>query len=165
MSSSSVSKQVNIKMRSIIQLARECIVDKLNEEIKKAGDDEELRNALIKKQNDVLELEMEYNDNTFIKIKTMYKQPVKIPSEPVIVRGTPLKLMNMTNNMAYRKLCANVAALMGFQPDFSDAPFNNLVKNTRVYEAIRRGYKAGRIDQDFLDQLVNEAEEEASKLE
>lgn len=158
MASSNTQLRVELKMKCCIQLARKCIVDSIEEEIEKT--DGELREALIEKLTEVLE-----NDLIIVKSKSTntsvnYNTQQRVPTEPVNVRGTPLKLKNMTSSMVYRRFCTNIANLLGYTSDFSDAPFNNLVKNTRIYEAIKRLYSSGRIDQELLDQMVREAESE-----
>ena len=40
---------------------------------------------------------------------------------------------------------------------FTDWVFNNFVKNKRVYEAIKRLYSSGQLDQEKLDNLVQKA--------
>lgn len=154
MTSSNVQLRVDNKMKYFIQLARKCIVDSLEEEIEKT-ENEEMREALSLKLTEVLE-----NDLIINKIKprtnfnVQYQRP---PSDPVHVRGTSLKLKNI-NNVAYKKFCNSIADILGYLADFSDAPFNNLSKNARVYEAIKRLYSSGRMDQEYLDQLIQDAE-------
>lgn len=159
MTSSNIHLRVELKMKCFIQLARKCIVDNIEEEIEKT-DNEELREALVEKLTEVLESDLILNNPrpTVLSIVNVSQQ--RIPTEPVNVRGTPLKLKNMPNSIVYRKFCTSVANILGYAPDFSDSPFNNLVKNTRVYEAIKRLYTSGRIDQESLDQLVQDAEYE-----
>lgn len=159
MSSSNNHLRVELKMKCFIQLARKCIVDNLEEEIEKT-DNDELREALVEKLTDVLESDLVFNKSKPAVISIVGIQQQKIPSEPVNVRGTPLKLKNMPNSVVYRKFCTSIANILGYSPDFSDSPFNNLVRNTRVYEAIKRLYNSGKMDQEFLDQLVQEAEAE-----
>jgi len=160
MTSSNIQLRVDLKMKCFIQLARKCIVDNIEEEIEKT-DNDEIREALIEKltmilEGDIIFTKPSYNNRNTSRVNTSSSQ--RIPSEPVNVRGTPLKLKNMSNNIIYHKFCSNIAKLSGYAPDFSDSPFNNLVKNTRVYEAIKRLYASGLIDQNDLDQLVNDAE-------
>jgi hypothetical protein len=138
-------------------MARKCIVDSIEEEIEKT-DNEELREAFIEKLTDVLESDITFNKPKPTILSVVNVQSQKIPSEPVSVRGTPLKLKNM-DNVTYRKFCTNIADMSGYASDFSDAPFNNIVKNARVYEAIKRLYLSGRIDQELLDNLVKEMED------
>lgn len=156
MASSKTHLRVDLKMKCFIQLARKCIVDNLEEEIEKT-DNEELKEALIEKLTDVLECDLIINK---IRPNPTTHISQRIPNEPVSVRGTPLKLKNMSNNIVYRKFCTAIANSGGYAPDFSDAPFNNLLKNTRVYEAIRRLFTSGNIDQEALDKIVQEAEED-----
>lgn len=158
MSSSNTHLRVELKMKCFVQLARKCIVDNLEAEIEKT-DNEELREALVEKLTEVLESDLVFNKPKPVVLSVVGIQQ-RVPTEPVNVRGTPLKLKNMPNSVVYRKFCTSVANILGYAPDFSDAPFNNLVRNTRVYEAIKRLYTSGRLDQDALDQLVQEAEAE-----
>ena len=155
--SSNTNLKVELKMKCFVQLARKCIVDNLEEEIEKT-DDDELREALVEKLTEVLE-----NDIIFDKPRNntpvVHKPQQRIPTEPVNVRGTPLKLKNMSNSTIYRNFCKSIADLCECAPDFSDTQFSNMVRYTRVYEAIKRLYNSGKIDQDTLDQLVKEAEE------
>ncbi len=159
MASSNTNLRVDLKMKCFIQLARKCIVDNLEEEIEKT-DNEEMKEALIEKLTDVLEndLIISKRKNNIVILSSF--QQKKSPVEPVNVRGTPLKLKNMSSNTVYRKFCTNIANMLGYQSDFSDAPFYNYTKNNRVYEAIKVLYSSGKIDQESLDQLVTDAESE-----
>jgi len=159
MTSSNINLRVELKMKCFIQLARKCIVDNLEEEIEKT-DNEELREALVEKLTEVLENDLVLNKPKPIILTVNDIRPQRIPTEPVNIRGTPLKLKNMPSSIIYRRFCAKIASMLNFAPDFSDAPFNNLARNTRVYEAIKRLYNSGKIDQESLDQLVQESENE-----
>lgn len=157
MTSSNTHLRVELKMKCFIQLARKCIVDNIEEEIEKT-ENEALREALVDKLTEVLESDLVFNKPKPNVLPIINVSQQRIPTEPVNIRGTPLKLKNMPNSVVYRKFCTSISDILGYAPDFSDSPFNNLVKNTRVYEAIRRLYSSGRIDQDTLDQLVQDAE-------
>lgn len=157
MTSSNTQLLVELKMKCFVQLARKCIVDNIEEEIGKT-DSEEMREALVEKLTEVLESDLVFNKPKPVIISNFNVQQQRIPTEPVNVRGTPLKLKNIPNNIVYRKFCTSIANLLGYSPDFSDAPFNNLVRNTRVYEGIKQLYMSGRMDQGYLDQLVQDAE-------
>lgn len=154
---SNTNLRIELKMKCFIQLARKCIVDNIEEEIEKT-DNEEIREALIEKLTEVLESDLVFNKPNPVVLSVVGIQQQRIPTEPVNVRGTPLKLKNMPNNIVYRRFCTNIANILGYAPDFSDSPFNNLVRNTRVYEAIKRLYISGRIDQESLDQMVQDAD-------
>lgn len=158
--SSNNKLRVELKMKCFIQLARKCIVDNLEEEIGKT-DNDELRESLVEKLTEILE-----SDVVFVKPKTtiisVTNLQQKIPTEPVTVRGTPLKLKNMPSGAVYRKFCTSIADMLGYAHDFSDSPFNNLLRNARVYEGIKRLYSSGKIDQEIIDDLVKEAEETES---
>jgi hypothetical protein len=154
MVSSNIQLRVDNKMKYFIQLARKCILDSLEEEIEKT-ENEELREALSLKLTEVLE-----NDLIINKSRPRHNfnvQYQRIPTDPVYVRGTSLKLKNV-NNTAYKKFCNTIADIMGYTPDFSDSPFNNIPKNARVYEALKKLYSSGRMDQEYLDQLIQDAE-------
>lgn len=152
-----VQLRVDIKMKCIIQLARKCIVDNLEQEIEKNNINDEYRDALIEKLTEILEGELVINKAKSVVVPVNAK---RIPVDPVNIRGTPLKLKIMPDNAVYRRFCTNVANVLGYSSDFSDAPFNNLMKNTRVYEALKYLHVSGQLDQDKLDQMVKTAETE-----
>lgn len=149
--------RVDLKMKCFIQLARKCLVDNLEEEIEKT-ENPEIKESLIEKLTEVLECDIIFSRPRVYNNVNDYNQRKKIPNEPVNVRGTPLKLRNMSNTVIYRKFSASIANILGYTPDFSDAPFSNIARNNRVYEAIKLLYKSGKMDQEQLDCLVTEAE-------
>lgn len=153
---SNINLRVDLKMKCFIQLARKCIVDNIEEEIEKT-DNEDLRKALIDKLTEVLENELILQKPKTVNLSSISAPVKKIPVEPVNVKGTPMFLKNMNIN-AYRNFCKNISDTMGYEADFSDAPFNNLPRNSRIYVAIKKLYSSGKIDQESLDNLVLEAE-------
>jgi len=155
MTSSNSHLLIQEKMKFLVQLARKCVIDNIEDEIAKA-ESEDIRSAYVDKLTEILESELVFNKPKTYVITVKHQG---VPSEPVNVRGTSLKLKNMTNNVVYRKFCTSIANVLGYASDFSDAPFGNLPRNTRVYEAIKKLYSSGRLDQESLDQLVQEAEE------
>lgn len=152
--SSNIHLRIENRMKCFIELARECIINNIEEEIEKVNDPD-LKNAFRNKLTEVLESDILI---TRPKSVVILSAP-KILTEPVNIRHTPLKLKNMSNSV-YRKFCSNIATMSGYAPDFSDAPFNNLSRNTRVYEAIKRLYNSGKITQEIIDQMVAEVEVE-----
>ena len=64
----------------------------------------------------------------------------------------------MQDNIVNKRFCSNIANMLGYASDFSDAPFNHLMKNTRIYEAIKYLYMSDQLDQDKLNQMVKDAE-------
>lgn len=163
MVSSNIQLKVDNKMKCFIQLARKTIVDLLEEEIEKT-DNEELRSALTDKVTEVLECDLVVYRPKQVVISVLNINQ-KLPKEPVTVKGTPLKVKNMSNPLVYRNFCASVANLANYAPDFSDSPFSNYNRNSRVYEAIKRLYTSGRIDQETLDTLVQEAEDSETSVQ
>jgi hypothetical protein len=145
MQSSNIKLSIDLKLKCFMHLAKKDIVDNIEQEIEK-NDNEELRIAFIEMLNDVLNSELYLSKPKFN----------KLPNEPVKIKGTPLKLQVMTNTTEFHNFCATIAKLSGYKSDFSDAPFNNLSKNARIYEAIRKLYISGNITQDILDDIVRQ---------
>ena len=156
---SNIQLKVDNKMKCFIQLARKTIIDHLEEEIEKT-ENNDLRLALTDKITEVLE-----GDLIISKPKQVIVSIVqKLPKEPVTVKGTPLKVKNMSNPIVYRKFCTLIADQLNYAPDFSDSPFSNYNKNARVYEAIKRLYTSGRIDQELLNDIIQDAEKTVDNI-
>lgn len=149
MTNSNIRCKVDLIMKKSIINAQDSIVSEIENHMR-ATEDSELKEALALKISDVL------NSNLIL----MKKRPMSFPArkEPVKVKNTPLYLRNVSS-VAFKKLCELVAELLDCKPDFSDAMFGNLPQNSRVYEAIRRLHSSGRIHQDQLNELTDQAEE------
>lgn len=154
--SSSVNIKVDTKMKSILQLAKKTIIDNIELEIEKA-EDEEVRETFINRLTFVLEGELKIiKNNNSSPFKTFGKK--NIPTAPVKVRGTNLYLKNMANSDSYNKFCTDIANKLGYESDFSNAPFAHIPKNNRVYEAIKILHFQQGLSQHDLDMLVIESE-------
>jgi hypothetical protein len=149
---------VDNKMKSFLQLARQHLVETIEAEIEKTVDNEELRSVYISKLTDVLEGELKiirsHPTDNFVR--------KNVPNAPVKVRGTNLYLKNIPNNEVYQKVCTAIARRLGFNDDFSDAPFIDLPKNNRVYEALRMLHYNQGLSQCSLDGIIKECETETN---
>lgn len=155
MSPSNINLRVDLKIKCFIQLAKKLVVDSIETEIAKT-DNEEMKDALINKLGEILE-----SDIKFIKTQmyNTYQQRTP-PSVPVLVRGTHLKLKNISSVPKYRAFCTKIADMLNYASDFSNAPFNNLPKNARIYEALKTLSRERNLTQEELDKIVEECENE-----
>lgn len=110
--------------------------------------DPEIREQLSIKIGDIIGSEV-----IFVKPRVLRNAP----SEPVRVKETSLYLKNISPQ-AYKRLCISISKLLRCKSDFTDTTFGSFPKNSRIYEAIRRLDASGKIDQDLLDKLTEEAE-------
>lgn len=155
MSPSNINLRVDLKIKCFIQLAKKLIVDNIENELAKA-DTDEMKDALIIKLGEILE-----SDIKFVKtpVYTHYQERIP-PSEPVRVRGTQLRLKNISTVSKYRVFCKKIADKLKYASDFSDAPFNTLPRNARIYEALKLLYHEKDFTQEDLDKIVEECENE-----
>lgn len=165
--SSTVNLRVNSSMICFYQEAKKLITDRIEGEIAKANESiansksetskqetEELKNAYINKLMHILE-----SDIKFIRPQPTREVIQRMPpTEPVKVRGTCLTLKNIPNATNYKEFCSVISKKLNFKSDFSDAPFNVLPRNARIYEAIKILYRDNKINQDELDKIVEECE-------
>lgn len=146
MSTTTVNNKIKLLTECSIRQARLMIIKTFEEEMK-TTDSKELKEALMSKITDMYEYDL-----VFDKPRTINRV---LPTGPVKVRGTTLTLKNIPNENNYRKFCAAIAEKLNYQSDFSDSPFKDYPKNTRIYEAIKSLYRQHDFTQDDLDEIVN----------
>jgi hypothetical protein len=147
---SNITIKIDNILKDILKDARKLVINRIKEEVSN-NENKELNDALINKLTDILESDLRFVKQSYTR-EVVRNNP---PTEPVKVRGTKLKLKNINNPTEYRKFCTIIAEQLGYLQDFTNSPFSNLPRNSRIYEAIRILHKDKNLTQEELDNLVD----------